>query len=117
SHSSFISTINFYVLHFFLNFFYKQQFSTIITMNNNLQVEDNIVPSDYVIEATSFLAINDIDINKTYHLADPNPYTMSQIYQMIIAEYLDRQPRLQVPSSLTKKTLELSLLRKWIKVE
>src|SRR5699024_4896532 len=45
------------------------------------------------------------------------PYTMSQLYQMLMAEYLDRQARLQVPSSLAKKTLELSSLRKWMKVE
>src|SRR5690625_7760721 len=42
---------------------------------------------------------------------------MSQLYKMLIAKYLDRQPRLQVPSSLTKKSLELSLLRKWREVE
>lgn len=116
-HSQTGYTTKFDGLYFFLNFFDKLQFSPIIPMIDNSQVEGNFVPSDYVIEATSFLAINDIGINKTYHLADPNPYTMSQLYQMLMAEYLDRQPKLQVPSSLTKKTLELARLRKWIKVE
>src|SRR5699024_9899515 len=67
-------TTKFDGLYFFLNFFDKIQFSPIIPMIDDSQVEGNFVPSDYVIEATSFLAINDIGINKTYHLADPNPY-------------------------------------------
>ncbi len=110
-------TIKFDGLYFFLNFFDKLKFSPIIPMIDNSQVEGNFVPSDYVIEATSFLAINEIGINKTYHLADPNPYTMSELYTMLMAEYLNREPKLRVPSSLTKKILSFSSLRKWIGVE
>src|SRR5699024_1279401 len=73
-HSQTGYTTKFDGLYFFLNFFDKIQFSPIIPMIDDSQVEGNFVPSDYVIEATSFLAINDIGINKTYHLADPNPY-------------------------------------------
>src|SRR5699024_10814401 len=116
-HSQTGYTTKFDGLYFFLNFFDKLQFSPIIPMIDNSQVEDNFVPSDYVIEATSFLAINDIGINKTYHLDTPNPYTMCKIYQMLIDEYLERQPKLQVHSAITKKTLELASLRNWMKVE
>lgn len=116
-HSKTGRTIKFDGLYFFLNFFDKLKFSPIIPMIDNSQVEGNFVPSDYVIEGTSFLAINDIGVNKTYHLTDPNPYTMSELYKMLMSEYLGRQPKFQIPSSLTKKSLELSSLRKWTRVE
>src|SRR5699024_124283 len=116
-HSQTGYTTKFDGLYFFLNFFDKIQFSPIITMIDDSQVEGNFFPSDYVIEATSFLSISDDGRNRADHLADRNPDTMSELYQMLMAEYLDRQPRVQVPSSLAKKTLALSSLRKWVKVE
>lgn len=110
-------TIKFDGLYFLLNVFDKLKFLPIIPMIGNEEVEGNFVPSDYVIKATSFLAINDIGINKTYHLTDPNPYLMSEIYTLLLAEYLNRKPTFYIPSSLTKQALACSSMRKWLTVE
>src|SRR5699024_12168498 len=69
-HSQTGYTTKFDGVYFFLNFFDKLQFSPVIPMIDNSQVEGKFVPSDYVIDATSVLEINDIIINKTNHLSN-----------------------------------------------
>lgn len=116
-HSVSGKTIKFDGLYFFLNFFDKLKFVPIIPMIGRKSVEGNFVPSDYVIKATSFLAIHDIGINKTYHLTDPAPYQMPEIYTMLLKEYLNRKPSFFISNSLTKHFLNYSRLRKWLMVE
>lgn len=110
-------TTKFDGLYFLLNFFDRLRFLPIFPMIGNKEVEGNFVPSDYIIKATSFLAINNVGINKTYHLTDPNPYLMSEIYTLLLAEYLNRKPSFYIPSSLTKQVLGSSNLRKWLQIE
>lgn len=110
-------TIKFDGLYFLLNVFDKFKYSPIIPMIGNEQVEGNFVPSDYVIKATSFLAVNEVGVNKTYHLTDPDPYLMPEIYTLLLAEFLNRKPEFHIPSSFTKQILGFSSLRKWLNVE
>src|SRR5699024_2780395 len=116
-HSVTGKTIKFDGLYFFLNFFDKLKYSPIIPMVGQKSVEGNFVPSDYVIKATSFLAIHDVGINKTYHLTDPSPYQMPEIYTMLLKEYLNRKPLFFISISLTKQLLNYPRVRKWLKVE
>lgn len=42
--------------------------------------EFNLVPVDYIVSATCFLAIDPRGGNKVYHLTDPNPYKARDVY-------------------------------------
>src|SRR5699024_12606528 len=82
-HSQTGYTTKFDGLYFFLNFFDKLQFSPVIPMIDNSHVEGNFVPSDYVIEATSFLAINDIVIIINFIFVYSYHYSMSLISNLL----------------------------------
>src|SRR5690625_5537307 len=80
-------------------------------------MDGNFVPADYVLEATSYLAIAAVGNGKTYHLADPNPYTMKELSTMLSEAYLNKTPNITLPLSLAKLSLSSSIARKWFHVE
>src|SRR5690625_6030255 len=80
-------------------------------------MDGNFVPADYVLEATSYLAIAAVGNGKTYHLADPNPYTMKELSTMLSETYLNRKPNITLPVSLAKLSLSSSFAREWLQIE
>ncbi|MFD1019309.1 SDR family oxidoreductase [Thalassobacillus hwangdonensis] len=77
----------------------------------------NLVPLDYVIQATIELSHNPSGEGKTYHLTDPRPYKARDIYKMLLNEYLQKEPRFSLPMFLTEKSLSLPQLRKALGVQ
>ncbi|WP_217586088.1 SDR family oxidoreductase [Lentibacillus saliphilus] len=110
-------TIKFDGLYFMLNFLDSMRHLPIIPYLGDGEAEGNFVPADYVIKATSYLAIASVGEGKTYHLTDPNPYRMHDIYRMLCAFYLGRTPRGKIPLPLAKVGLSARFIRKWLKTE
>ncbi|MGY0693789.1 SDR family oxidoreductase [Virgibacillus sp. FSP13] len=110
-------TIKFDGLYFMLNFLDNLSFLPVIPYLGDGQPEGNFVPADYVLQATSYLAIAPIGVGKTYHLTDPKPYKMRELYKMLTEHYLGKTPRGQIPLSLAKASLAFAPTRKWLKVE
>ncbi|WP_052025687.1 hypothetical protein [Anoxybacillus sp. KU2-6(11)] len=63
------------------------------------------------------MAHTDEAIGQTYHLTDPNPYKMRDIYQMMMTEYLGKEPKGILPLRLAKWAMSFSFIRKWLHVE
>lgn len=103
--------------YFMLNIFDRLSFLPIIPFIGDGLAEGNFVPVDYVIEATLYLARAEIGVSKTYHLTDPSPYKMTEIYGMLCHEYLGKRPKGKLPMFLTELSLSLPFMRKWLKVE
>lgn len=106
-------------LYFLLNFYDKIHFPSLIPYfgDSQVKVEGNFVPSDFVLQATSFLVMQEESIEKTYHLTNPNPYTMRDIQTMIAEDFLGKRPKRNIPIPLTKALLQEKMISKWIKVE
>lgn len=77
----------------------------------------NLVPQDYVIEATNYLAHHPESSGKTYHLTDPNPYTAKEIYEQLSYVYADKHPRFSLPLSLANQSLKFRSLRKVLGIQ
>ncbi|WP_369404797.1 SDR family oxidoreductase [Piscibacillus salipiscarius] len=77
----------------------------------------NFVPVDYIFESTIYLAHATKGEGKTYHLADPNPYRMREVYSMLMQEFLGKMPKWTTPLTLARLSLSLSVTRKWLRVE
>jgi len=110
-------TIKFDGMYFMLNFLDRLASSPVIPYFGAGDVDGNFVPADYVLEATSYLAIAPVGKGKTYHLADPNPYTMKELSTMLSEAYLNKTPNITLPLSLAKLSLSSSIARKWFHVE
>lgn len=110
-------TIKFDGLYFMLNFVDRLQFMPTLTYLGDGEPEGNFVPADYVLKATSYLALAPIGEGKTYHLTDPNPYTMKELHKMLTESYLGKTPKGKLPLGLAKGALSFAAIRKWLHVE
>ncbi|QSS98661.1 SDR family oxidoreductase [Pontibacillus sp. ALD_SL1] len=77
----------------------------------------NLVPIDYVVNATVFLAHNQSAAGRVYHLTDPNPLTAREAYRLICETLLGKKPSYTLPTSVVYKTLSVPSFRRWVQVE
>lgn len=74
-------------------------------------IEVNLVPYDYVVEATAYLAHAPVGLKRTFHLTDPFPHGAREVYRMIHKEMFGRSPRGTIPHPIAEtgfKALQLS---------
>ncbi|WP_164669700.1 SDR family oxidoreductase [Virgibacillus doumboii] len=116
-HSETGVTMKFDGLYFMLNMLDHLSFLPLIPFIGEGKPEGNFVPSDYVLKATSYLAIDPVGEGKTYHLTDPNPYTMGELTKMLSEAYLGRTPQGTIPWSWMNGMLSAAPIRRWLQVE
>lgn len=110
-------TIKFDGLYFMLNYLENIGFLPMNLYFGEGNPEGNFVPNDYVLKATSYLSMATIGKGKTYHLTDPNPYSMRELQQMISEYYLGKPPKGQVPVRLGKAMMKIKPVRKMLQIE
>lgn len=110
-------TIKFDGLYFMLNFLDNASFLPVLPYFGDGEPEGNFVPNDYVLKATSYLAIVPVGEGKTYHLTDPKPYKMRELQKMLAEHYLGRTPKEKLPVLFAKALMRLKPFRKWLHVE
>ncbi|WP_026689604.1 SDR family oxidoreductase [Alteribacter aurantiacus] len=103
--------------YFILNMFDRLSFLPVIPYLGSGEADGNFVPVDYVIKATAYLSHAEIGEGKTYHLTDPAPLPMKEIYRMLMVEYLGRRPLGKVPLRPVTYFLTFRKLRQWVGVE
>lgn len=65
----------------------------------------NLVPYDYVVQATTYLSHAPAGVRTTYHLTDPFPHGARAIYEMLHVVYYGSYPRGIVPFRLVTSLL------------
>ena len=73
----------------------------------NREVELNLVPVDFVVESLAVLARDSRALGKTLQLADPNPLSTRELFDVIAEEITGHRSRLTLPSSLVHFSLML----------
>ena len=77
----------------------------------------NLVPIDFIVDAVLFVSHNDIGEGKTYHMTDPNPYSVGTIYSMFLSEMLGKKPRGRLPLLLLRFFLSFAKIRQSLRIE
>lgn len=110
-------TIKFDGPYFILHFFDRLKFLPIIPYLGKSDAVINLVPIDYILNATVYLSFSKAGEGKTYHLTDPNPYTVTEIYKILMEGLLNRKPKGVIPLILGKFFLQFKIMQKFLKVE
>ncbi|MEH6907462.1 SDR family oxidoreductase [Neobacillus drentensis] len=116
-HSHTGETIKFDGPYFIMNFLDRLKFLPLIPRLGKGEAYVNLVPIDYIIQATTYLSHLDKAAGKTYHLTDPHPYRASEIYEIMMKELLNKQPKGMIPLTLGKWFLSIKPMRKYLRVE
>lgn len=73
----------------------------------NKNVELNLVPVDFVVEAMAVLAKDKNAVGKTIALADPNPLTTEELFDAIAEAMTDKKSVIKPPPQVIEKSLML----------
>ncbi|HMF56248.1 MAG TPA: hypothetical protein VK619_07870, partial [Pyrinomonadaceae bacterium] len=73
----------------------------------NRDVMLNLVPVDFVVEAIATLAKDERAVGATVQLADPNPLTTQELFEVIAKTIQGRKPLVTIPGSLVRFSLML----------
>ncbi len=75
----------------------------------------NLVPIDWVSEAIHTLSLLDEAVDRTFHLADPNPLSARSVFEQV-ARVADRKsPRGHVPYSLSRAFFALPYMQRFLR--
>ncbi len=80
------------------------------------RAEVNLVPVDFIVEATTELFRQDDALGRTFHLADPAPMIAREIYREIHLRMKGKEPLGTVPAFLVRAALYIPPGRKFFKV-
>ena len=72
----------------------------------------NVVPVDFVVQATVRLASDPRAKGQTFHLVDPNPMSVARVYELIAERANRRIPKLTFPARAAEAVLRLPLLER-----
>ncbi|MGI8316501.1 SDR family oxidoreductase [Halobacillus mangrovi] len=107
-------TVKFDGPYFILNMLDRFKGSPLIPYFGEGKAKVNLVPQDYVLKATTYLAHVYKGEGKTYHLTDPSPYTAREIYKMFSEAFINKEPKLTLPTFMANRALKLRPLRTWV---
>lgn len=116
-HSQTGETIKFDGPYFMLNFLERLKFLPLLPKLGKGEAYVNLVPIDYIIQATGYLSFFENGVGKTYHLTDPHPYRASDIYTFMMEELLSKKPVGTLPLPVGKWFLSIKPMRKYLGVE
>ncbi|RIW30176.1 3-beta hydroxysteroid dehydrogenase [Bacillus salacetis] len=103
--------------YFIMNMFRRLSFLPVIPAIGDGESVVNIVPVEYIISASIYLGHLPSGEGKTYHLTDPHPYKVNDIYRSILWEMNRKKPIGRIPLRLASSSLKLAPVRKFLRVE
>ncbi len=77
----------------------------------------NLVPVDFLVPAVIYLGLSSKGIGKTYHITDPSPYTVREVYEAMMSQFLGKFPKGKIPFSLATFALSIPAVRRYLHVE
>lgn len=103
--------------YFILNLIDRLRFLPIFPGIGNTEAVVNLVPVDFIVDAVLYLSHAKTGEGKTYHLTDPRPYKVREVYAMILKEMLGKTPKGRIPLPVLRAALSVPLIRRWLRTE
>ncbi|MGI8642430.1 MAG: SDR family oxidoreductase [Pyrinomonadaceae bacterium] len=94
-------------VYYLINYLRKFPVAFRLVNVGNKDVELNLVPVDFVVEAIAVLAKDERAVGKTIALADPNPLTTEQLFDAIAEAMTGKKSVIKPPPNVVRKTLML----------
>ncbi len=116
-HSQTGKTIKFDGPYFFMNMIDRLKWMPIIPYVGKTKACINVVPIDYIINATVFLASKVEAVGQTVHLTDPSPHPIEVIYEAMVVELTGKKPKGRLPHVIAKTGLSSIRLQRKLGVE
>ncbi|SOB91838.1 thioester reductase-like protein [Ureibacillus xyleni] len=116
-HSVTGETIKFDGPYFFLNMIDRLKSLPFIPYLGNSASTINVVPVDFIIEASTFICTEDNAIDKTLHLTDPQPHPVQEVFRSMVKEMTGKYPRGRFPIDIARSLMKIKNLRKILGVE
>lgn len=116
-HSITGETIKFDGPYFFMNMIDKLKWMPFIPYVGKSNAHINVVPVDYVIDASIYLAGHTIASGCTVHLTDPSPHLVEDVYRAMVTELTGKEPKGRFPRKLAEKGLASKRLQQKLNVE
>lgn len=116
-HSQTGETIKFDGPYFFLNLVERLKGLPFIPYIGQTSSTINVVPVDYIINASTFLVSEQSAEGKTLHLTDPNPHPVQEVYRTMVKLVTNSYPKGRLPFTLAKLSLQIPFIRKKLGVE
>lgn len=110
-------TIKFDGPYFFLNMIDRLSILPFIPYVGRSTAFINVVPIDYILEASSFLSKLKEAEGSTVHLTDPNPHPVEEVYRQMVFEMTGKLPKTRLPHKAAKISLKVPAIRKLLGVE
>lgn len=116
-HSVTGETIKFDGPYFFLNLIDRIKFLPVIPFVGRSNSYINVVPIDYILEASIYLSKLKAAAGQTVHLTDPNPHPVEEVYRSMVQSMTGKNPKGRLPHSLAKLSLSMGPIRRGLGVE
>lgn len=116
-HSLTGETIKFDGPYFFLNMINRVRKLPFIPYLGHSTSFINVVPVDYILDASIYLSTLPKAAGKTVHLTDPAPHPVEEVYRMMVVEMTGKPPKSRLPFKAAEISLAAPAIRKYLGVE
>ncbi|MGB6777647.1 SDR family oxidoreductase [Planococcus citreus] len=116
-HSASGETSKFDGPYFFLNMIDRMRHLPAIPYIGHSNTVINVVPVDYILDATVYLSELKKAESATVHLTDPNPHPVEEVYRAMVHEMTGRYPKGRIPKKLAAISMKAPAIRKYLGVE
>ncbi len=110
-------TIKFDGPYFFLNLIDRIKLLPFIPFVGRSKSYINVVPIDYILEASVYLSKREEAAGETIHLTDPHPHPVEEVYRNMVYLMTGKTPKGRLPHRVAKTSLSLAPIRKALRVE
>lgn len=110
-------TVKFDGPYFFLNMIDRLSFLPFIPFIGRSHAYINVVPIDYILEASLYLSTLPEASSKTVHLTDPNPHPVEEVYRAMVYEMTGKYPAGRFPRAFAAAGMKVAPIRKYLRVE
>ncbi|WP_341202087.1 SDR family oxidoreductase [Planomicrobium okeanokoites] len=116
-HSKTGKTIKFDGPYFFLNMIDRIRKMPFIPYVGKSSSYINVVPVDYILEASVYLSRLSAAEGETVHLTDPNPHPVEEVYRSMVVHLTGKTPKGRLPKKMAAAGLKNKGVRKLLGVE
>ncbi len=116
-HSLTGETIKFDGPYFFMNMIDRLRWLPFIPYVGKSSAYINVVPIDYILEASVYLSSLEEAAGETVHLTDPSPHPIEEVYTAMVYHLTGKHAKGRLPLAVAKKSMSFIGIQRMLGVE